>query len=159
MFTEELRSVAERAVLCWLATADGEGQPNVSPKELFRIAGEDRLEIAEIASPTSARNLGANPRVCVSFVDVFVQKGFKVRGRARLLAPEDPAFEAAAGPLRELAGDAFRIRGVISVTAEAVAPIVAPSYRFVPGTTEAGQVAAALRRYGVRRASAAEAGE
>lgn len=159
MFTEELRSVAERAVLCWLATADAEGQPNVSPKELFRVAGEDRLEIAEIASPTSARNLRVNPRVCVSFVDVFVQKGFKVRGRARLLTPEDPAFEAAAGPLRVLTGDAFRIRGVISVTAEAVAPIVAPSYRFVPGTTEADQVAAALRRYGVQRVSAAEAGE
>jgi predicted pyridoxine 5'-phosphate oxidase superfamily flavin-nucleotide-binding protein len=159
MFTEELRSVAERAVLCWLATVDGEGRPNVSPKELFRIAGEDRLEIAEIASPTSARNLRGNPHVCVSFVDVFVQKGFKVQGHARLLQPEDSAFEAAAKPLRELAGDAFRIRGVICVTAESVAPIVAPSYRFVPGTTEAGQVAAAMRRYGVRPAAPVEARE
>jgi hypothetical protein len=33
---------------------------------------------------------------------------------------------------------------------ETVTPLLAPSYRFVPGTTEASQVASALEAYGVR---------
>jgi predicted pyridoxine 5'-phosphate oxidase superfamily flavin-nucleotide-binding protein len=64
-------------VLCWLATVDEAGRPNVSPKEIFTAHGDDHLLIAHLASPGSVRNLRARPEVCVSFVDVFVQKGFK----------------------------------------------------------------------------------
>ena len=64
------------SVLCWLATCDALGQPNVSPKEVFAAVDAGHLVIAHIASPNSVRNLAANPRVCVSFVTVFTQIGF-----------------------------------------------------------------------------------
>jgi hypothetical protein len=150
----DVRSAADRAVLCWLATADDAGQPNVTPKELFAACDDRHLVIANIASPGSAANLGVNPRVCVSFVDVFVQKGFKVVGTASDVPPDDPAFEGWVAPLRELAGDRYPIRSVFVVRATEVEAIVAPSYWLFPDeTTEASQERAALRAYGVVRSN------
>ena len=87
MLTPEIIASAERSVLCWLATVDGQGQPNVSPKEIFRLMPPASLAIANIASPCSVRNVRANGKVCVAFVDVFVQKGYKLLGDARVISP------------------------------------------------------------------------
>ena len=53
-------------VLGWLATVNANGEPNVSPKEIWKFDGVDRLLIANIASPTSASNILSNPNVCFS---------------------------------------------------------------------------------------------
>lgn len=146
------QAMARKSVLCWLATADASGQPNVSPKEVFAIADKEHVVVANIASPKTASNIRVNARVCLSFVDVFVQKGYKVLGKAREVQPSDPAFDRWAAPLKAMAGDRFPIHSVFVIRATAVEPIVAPSYRLYPSeTTEASQVEAALRTYGVQR--------
>ena len=151
MLPPDLLNSAKRSVLCWLATVDEIGQPNVSPKEIFAPFDDDHLVIANIASPTSVRNLRKNHQVCVSFIDVFVQKGFKVVGTARNIGPEDPEFQYWSAPLHALAGPRFPLRSVIVVKATAVEPIVAPSYRLYPAeTTEQSQVESAMRTYGVQ---------
>jgi predicted pyridoxine 5'-phosphate oxidase superfamily flavin-nucleotide-binding protein len=153
LLTSDVQRAAERSVLCWLATVDTAGQPNVTPKELFAVFDEAHVVIANIASPGSAANVAVNPKVCVSFVDVFVQKGFKVLGVATDVAPAEPRFERWVAPLRALAGDRYPIRSVFVVRATAVHAIVAPSYWLFPDeTTEASQVRDALRAYGVRPA-------
>lgn len=89
--------------------------------------------------------------MCVSFVDVFLQKGFKVKGRAAVVRPGDAAYAPWAAPLEEMTGGRFPIRSVIVVEVSGVGAIVAPSYWLYPGeTTEGSQVEAAMRRYGVR---------
>ena len=130
---------------------DESGQPNVSPKEIFAPFDDDHLVIANIASPNSVRNLRKNPLVCVSFIDVFVQKGFKVMGTARNIDPEESDYSHWSAPLQTLAGPRFPLRSVIVVKATAVEPIIAPSYRLYPAeTTEQSQIESALRAYGVR---------
>lgn len=110
------------------------------------------LVIANIASPGSARNIASNPDVCVSFIDVFVQKGYKVVGTAQIVSRSDPAFVSWAEGLDAMAGPRFSIRSVFVVHATHVEPIVAPSYRLHPAeTSEESQVEAALRTYGVAR--------
>jgi uncharacterized protein len=149
MFTPEVLASIERSVLCWLATADADGFPNVSPKEVFCAHGDDMLLIAHIASPNSVRNLKANPQVCVALVDVFRQRGHKLKGLAEVVGPDDPRFPELAAPLQRIAGPVFQVRAVIAVTVDSAVPILAPSYLFVPGTTEASQIDSALRTYGV----------
>lgn len=149
MLTPEHQHRIRQSVLCWLATADANGQPNVSPKEVFAVADPEHLVIAHIASPVSVRNLAQNPKACVSVLDVFVQKGLKLHGTAQLIQPDDARFADNARPLLALTGGRFPIRAVIRFRVESVAPILAPSYTFIPGTTEAAQVAAALATYGV----------
>ena len=153
MLPPELQTSANASILCWLATADAEGQPNVSPKEIFTCFNHEHLVIANIASPKSVRNIAVNPRVCVSFVDVFAQKGFKVWGTARDVHRQDAEFATWAAPLQAMAGARFPIQSVIVVHATGVEPVLAPSYRLYPDeTTEQSQVAAAMRAYGVRPA-------
>ena len=150
LLTEPIRETARRSVLCWLATVDAEGQPNVSPKEVWTIADDLHVVVAHIASPISARNIAQHPQVCLSFVDVFVQKGFKLLGRAREVLADDPEFATWAKPLLAMVGQRFTIQSVLVIQVQSVAAIVAPSYRFYPHeTTEASQVASARRQYGM----------
>ena len=150
LLNESVREAARRSVLCWLATVDAEGQPNVSPKEVWTIADEQHVVVAHIASPISARNIAQHPQVCLSFVDVFVQKGFKLLGRAREVLADDPEFATWAKPLLAMVGQRFTIQSVLVIQVQSVAAIVAPSYRFYPHeTTEASQVASARRQYGM----------
>ena len=151
MLRPEILASAQKSVLCWLATVDAQGQPNVSPKEIFMFYDAEHLLIANIASPRSVRNIVANPRVCVSFIDVFVQKGFKVSGVAQNIVKQDADYEKWAAPLNAMAGPRFPIRSVILIQVTACEPILAPSYQFYPlATTEQGQTASAMRAYGVQ---------
>jgi len=150
-FDVEFISLAERSVLCWLATVDAYGCPSVSPKEGFAVLDSDRIVIANIASTGSAKNIVANNRVCLSFIDVFVQKGYRVRGIATNVLPSDPGYRALFAPLLPVIGDRFPVRSVFVVKAELIERIVAPGYRLFPSeTTEASQTQAALRAYGVK---------
>jgi predicted pyridoxine 5'-phosphate oxidase superfamily flavin-nucleotide-binding protein len=151
MLHPELQTSAQSSILCWLATVDADGWPNVSPKEIFTVLDPEHLVIANIASPTSVRNIAQNPRVCVSFVHVFVQRGFKVLGTARNVGKTDADFAHWAAPLVAMAGPRFPMHSVIVVRATGVESMVAPSYRLYPNeTTEQAQVVSAMRAYRVR---------
>ena len=150
MLSEELERSARDAVLCWLATSSADGVPNVSPKEIFAPFENNSIVIANIASPRSARNIQAAPTACVSFIDIFTQKGFQITGSAAVLRSGDPDFDAAETPLLAMTEGKFPFRQVFRVMAERIRPIVAPRYRFFADTTEAGQVSDAMLRYGVQ---------
>ena len=152
MLTDAIRASIAESVLCWLATVDPDGQPNVSPKEIFCAHGTDTLLIADIASPVSVRNIRAHPKVCVSFVDVFRQHGWKLTGTARMIERTDPAFSMTAAELIALAGPDFPIRQVISVTLTKASRIRAPSYTIFPDRTEQEQIRRAHQTYKVRPA-------
>lgn len=139
----------ERAVLCWLATSSADGMPSVSPKEIYAVHG-DQIVIANVASPNSVRNIRANGRACVAFLDVFRQKGIQVFGQAEIIDSTDGRFDGLAAPLRAIAGDAFVFKTLFAITPQTVKPIIAPRYRFFPGTTEEDQVESAMQSYGVR---------
>lgn len=150
MFTTEILDCIDRSVLCWLATVDANGHPNVSPKEIFAVYDHSRFVIANIASPASVRNLRSNPNACVCVLDVFVQKGYKFQGTATIFEPKDLRYNELVVPLAAMTRNVFPILGVIEIEVTEIAPIIAPGYRMVPGTTEASQIAAAMSTYGVQ---------
>ena len=146
-----VHAAAQRSVLCWLATVDAQGQPNVSPKEVWAIADDQHVVVANIASPVTARNIAQQPKVCLSFVDVLVQKGFKLQGTARAVLPDDSDYNKWAAPLLLMTGDRFAVRSVLLMAVQTAQPIVAPSYWMYPETTtEASQAAAARLAYGLK---------
>ena len=151
MLTDDVLHYIDRSVLCWLATVDAAGAPNVSPKEVFCAHGSSTVLVANIASPQSDRNLRGNPQVCLSFVEVFVQKGYKLKGTAEVVRPGDRRYPQLEAPLLALTQGLFPIHSIFVVQVQAVEPIVAPSYRLKPGTTEAAQIAGAMQAYGVRQ--------
>lgn len=160
VLTDAVVQAARRSVLCWLATVDAQGQPNVSPKEVWAIADDRHVVVANIASPVTVRNIAQQPQVCLSFVDVLVQKGFKLQGRARELLPGDADYDQWAAPLLAMAGERIPVRSVLLIAVDAVQPIVAPSYWLFPDTTtEATQIEAARRSYGLQSERNSTAGQ
>jgi predicted pyridoxine 5'-phosphate oxidase superfamily flavin-nucleotide-binding protein len=149
MLTDDILKYIDRSILCWLATIDADGAPNVSPKEVFVASGRDALLVANIASPNTVRNIAANPRVCVSFVDVFVQKGYKLCGTAEVIQAGTAMYDEVVKPLEVITQGKFKIHSVINILISKAESIVAPSYRMFPRITEAAQITAAMHTYGV----------
>jgi predicted pyridoxine 5'-phosphate oxidase superfamily flavin-nucleotide-binding protein len=148
---EKLESYIEKSVLCWLATADDKGTPNVSPKEIFTLYGDDVLLIANVASPQSEKNIQLNPQVCVSLIEIFEQRGYKLSGNACVVEQDDGHYQTYLARLRALADKRFPIRNIFAITITSLTPVVAPSYVLFPQTTVEQQVENGLNTYGVKR--------
>jgi predicted pyridoxine 5'-phosphate oxidase superfamily flavin-nucleotide-binding protein len=108
------------------------------------------LLIANIASPTSIANIKMNNKVCVSFVDVFVQKGFKIKGIARIIEEKDIDFETKVGLIKSCFTDKFPIPQLIEIEVQKIESIKAPSYFMFPNITEQEQIESAMKTYKVK---------
>lgn len=146
MLTDEIKNAIDKSVLCWLATASKEGIPNVSPKEIFTHYGQHLL-IADIASPQSVKNIIENSHVCISFIDILVQKGWQLKGKAALIDASHIHFNSMLQSLTQLTQGKFPIKNIISVQIEKAKPILAPRYLLYPDTTEEEQIANAIKVY------------
>jgi predicted pyridoxine 5'-phosphate oxidase superfamily flavin-nucleotide-binding protein len=131
--TPEVRDLVQRTRLGFVATVNADGSPNLSPKGTVRLWDDDQLIFADLESPGTIRNLRRDPRVEVNVVDPILRKGFRFRGRGRVVT-SGPELERAVafyvmGPeeVRSEAGSA--IRTVVIVEVEEVRPLVSPGYR------------------------------
>ncbi len=147
MLNSDITKYIDQSVLCWLATVSADGQPNVSPKEIFAAYGGDRLIIANVASPQSVRNILENPLVCVSFVDVFVQKGYQLKGEATVIRPGEPGYKERQQKFSKAVIEKFSILSIIDIKVKGAKPIFAPSYIYYPETSEEEQIAQAVKTY------------
>ena len=147
--TSENKEYIERSVLCWLATVSAEGMPNVSPKEIFNYYGTDKIIVANIASPQTIKNIKQNKNVCVSFIDIFIQKGFQMKGKARIVKKTDSDFSEMEKILIKMTGGNFPFSTITEITVEQVKSIIAPKYLLYSETTEKEQIESAKKTYGV----------
>ena len=145
----ELKESIEKCVLCWLATSTPSGEPNVSPKEAFTHYGDDSIIIANIASPNTVKNIEQNANVCISFIDVFVQKGFQVKGTAQIVKKDASDYSEMKSSLLTLVGEKFPFDSITQIHIEHTKPIIAPSYFIYPETTEQQQIESAYQTYGL----------
>lgn len=147
--TSEVKEFVNRSVLCWLATASIENVPNVSPKEIFNYYGTDKIIVANIASPQTVQNIRQNNSVCVSFIDILVQKGFQLKGKATIIKKTDLDFQGMEKVLTKMTGGNFPFSTVTEIKVEQVKKIIAPKYILYPETTEAEQIESAKKAYGI----------
>lgn len=143
----EIKHAIDKSVLCWLATVSADLVPNVSPKEIFTHYGVDEIIIANIASPQTVRNIRQQEKVCVSFIDILVQKGYQVKGTAGILESSDDEFKAREEVLLEMTQGQFPFASLTKITIGQIKPIIAPRYLLYPETTEAEQIESAKATY------------
>ncbi len=147
--TEEIKKYIEKSVLCWLATSSNDNIPNVSPKEVFIHHGTSNIIIANIASPQTVQNIKQNKNVCISFIDVLIQKGFQIKGNAEIIGEIDPEFSQMEKALTTLTHDKFPFATITKIEIQQVKPIIAPKYLLYPETTEKEQIESAKKTYGL----------
>ncbi|UJF16901.1 pyridoxamine 5'-phosphate oxidase family protein [Vibrio sp. SS-MA-C1-2] len=145
----DVQKYAEKSVLCWLATAGSDLTPNVSPKELFAFIDEELMVIANISSPESEKNILQNPKVCVSFIEVFEQRGFKVKGTAEVVYPNDAQWQTYLTALEMIVEEPYPISNIFAVRVEALSKILAPSYTLFPHISVESKIKKALENYKV----------
>ena len=132
MLTPDMQRIIEEQRLGFVATASADGMPNVSPKGTFAVLNERTIAFGEIRSPGTLRNLQANPRIEVNFVDPFVRKGYRFAGVATVIERGDAGFDALLPRLRSSLAD--RIRAVVTIAVSRALPLTSPAYD--DGTTE-----------------------
>ena len=147
--TEQIIQDINRCVLCWLATVSQDGISNVSPKEIFAPYGDDGIIIANIASPQSVRNIRANPKICISMIDILIQKGCQLKGTAQIIEPLSTAYPSMAAILTELTGGLFPFASITYIRIDSYKPIISPRYMLYPDTTEEEQIKSAKKLYGL----------
>lgn len=146
--TTEIKTSINKSVLCWLATTSSDLIPNVSPKEIFNHFKDDSIIIANIASPQTVRNIQQNEHVCVSFIDILVQKGFQIKGTAKIIDAQAIEFLEMEKVLTKMTGGQFPFASITHILIKEIKPIIAPRYWLYPETTEEEQIASARKTYG-----------
>lgn len=147
--TPEVKASIDKSVLCWLATISGDDFPNVSPKEIFQYYDTDKIIVANIASPQTVKNIQQNKNVCISFIDILVQKGYQVKGTAEIIGASHPDFFKMEKALLTMTDGKFPFKTISCITVQKVKPILAPRYLLFPETTEAEQIKSARALYGI----------
>ena len=126
MLTPDMKRIIEEQRLGFVATADLEGTPNVSPKGTFIVVNDQTIAFGEIRSPGTMRNLRANPRIEVNFVDPFVRKGYRFAGTATVVERGDSTFDTLLSNFRSPL--APRMRAIVTITVTKALPLMSPAY-------------------------------
>lgn len=150
MLTPGMRRVIEEQRLGFVATAAPDGTPSVSPKGTFVVLDDRTIAFGEIRSPGTVRNLRANPRLEVNFVDVFTRRGYRFAGLATLVERGDADFDTLLVKLRSTLSS--RIRTIVTIAVTRALPLTSPAY-------DDGKTEAELRRAWTARFRMLQPGE
>ena len=122
----DVRRVVDEQRLCFVATVNPDGTPNLSPKGSIRVWDDQHLLFGDIRSPVTIRNLENAPAIEINVVDPISRKGYRFRGTAEILRT-GTRYDQAAAFLKQ-SGVSGAFGAVVSVLVEAVSPVVSPAY-------------------------------
>ena len=129
----EARRVVEEQRLCFVATVNEDGTPNLSPKGTIGVLDDDHLAFGDIRSPRTVQNLRERPAIEINVLDPIGRKGYRFRGTAEIVDP-GPRFGALEATFRAR-GLAHPFQCVVVVKVERAEPVISPAYD--DGLTEA----------------------
>ncbi len=127
MLDDDMRAVIEGQRLCFAATVDGDGRPNLSPKGTIRVWDDRHLFFCDIASPNTRRNLERSPWIELNVVDPLSRRGYRFRGKATLHT-DGPVYQDATARIAADEGDAYPVHAVVLIEVERALPLVSPGY-------------------------------
>ncbi len=126
--TDEMAKTVTEQRLGFLASVSPDGAPNLSPKGTFVVVDGSTLAYAELRSPNTLRNIAANPRVEVNFVDSFARKGCRFKGKARFVGKDDVAFSGLRPHFDGWGDLADRMSGIVVIDVETALSVTSPAY-------------------------------
>ncbi len=138
ILTEDMKRLVLEQRLAYIATVCPDGTPNLSPKGTIRVWDDDHLVFGDICSPGTMENLRYNAAVEINVVDVFLRKGYRFKGTARVLS-EGPQYQEVMNLYTENGNGTQRgvtnlIRAFVLMEVTRALPLVSPGY--TPGVTE-----------------------
>ncbi len=126
-----VRASLDNARVCWLATASHDGEPCLAPKTVFTAHGNTIL-MADAEGSECIACVRANPRVCISFLDVMRDAGFKVYAMARVVEPDDDDYPALSAVLTATRQPDVPLGAIVEAVAQSHAAVPLPVLQLHP---------------------------
>ena len=134
MIPSEVKSMFGNHQLCWMATADASGVPNIAPMKQVWWIDEKSLVVGDMFMKVTAANIQANGRMALAAFDEAGERSWKLTGTATYVT-EGPNYDLAQAGL-EKRSPGKRFKGAVVFQIEAV-------YNQMPGP-QAGSVVVEL---------------
>jgi predicted pyridoxine 5'-phosphate oxidase superfamily flavin-nucleotide-binding protein len=126
--TEDMKRIIDEQRLGFVATVDLDGTPNVSPKATFAVIDERSIGYCDIRSPRTMSNINRGSILEVNFVDPFVRKGYRFKGKAEIVPRGDARFDSLARHFLKYGSIVERARSIVIVHVDRALPLVSPAY-------------------------------
>jgi uncharacterized protein len=146
----DMQRVVEEQRLGYVASVCPDGSPNLSPKGTIAVWDSEHLVFAHLHSHQTVANIeSGNAVVEINVVDPIRRKGYRFKGPA-VVHRSGSVYDGGARFYEQRSGlDPTRIKAIVLVRIEHVAPLVSPAYDY--GTSEGEVEARSLSLYRLRR--------
>ena len=137
-------------MLCFAATINQDGSPNLSPKSTLKVFDDNQLIFANIASPKTTSNLKRDPRIEINCVDIFSRRGYRFKGRGVVHSIGTQIHDDLLLEIKNEHGNSIPVIDAILIEVLEVKPVLSPAYTFIKGVTENNLREAYMKKYNVR---------
>lgn len=128
MLSLKMIKIMEKQRLGFVATVSDSGQPNLSPKGTFVVVDENTIAFGEIRSPNTLKNINVSPAVEVNFVDPLIRKGFRTKGRAKIIDAGTELFNQYLPLFDKWPSLCTRFRHIVVISVEEASYLISPLY-------------------------------
>ena len=135
ILTNEMQQMIMSTGLCFAATVNEDGTPNLSPKASLASIDDRHIGFADIMSPGTVANVRRHPAMEINIVDIFLRRGYRFSGPAEVI-DDGPDFDAVAKSFWEKAGDMYPVNHVVKMRVESARPVKSPIYTYQPELSE-----------------------
>ncbi|MGY6152932.1 pyridoxamine 5'-phosphate oxidase family protein [Paraburkholderia graminis] len=147
----DAEAIIKRAILSFVATVNDDGTPNLSPKASLTVRN-GVLYFADIASPATIRNLKRKPAVEINVIDIFERRGYRFKGHASILPPDDDEYSMIADWVRATNGPEYPVDHVVRIETLSISPLLSPAHVFAEPARSQDEIRNAYyQKYGVKR--------
>lgn len=135
---DDMKKMIHGQKLGFIATVCPDGTPNLSPKGTTSVWDDEHLVFLHLHSPGTVANLASNPSMEINVVDPIARKGYRFKGRARVLA-DGELFDRILDFYAQRGMDPARVKAAVLMRVQTAAPLTSPVYD--TGATESEVIA------------------
>lgn len=147
----DAEAIIKQAILSFVATVNEDGTPNLSPKASLTVRN-GVLYFADIASPSTIRNLKRNPAVEINVIDIFERRGYRFKGHASILPPGDDEYSTISDWVRATNGLEYPVDHVVRIETISITPLLSPAHVFAEPARSQDEIRNTYyQKYGVKR--------
>ncbi len=148
--TADMETIIKQAILSFVATVNEDGSPSVSPKASLTVVN-GVLYFVDIASPRTVLNLRLNPAIEINVVDIFQRRGYRFKGCALILRPNEEEFLVVANWVRAVNGPEYPVNHVVKIETTSITPLLSPAHAFADPPRNQDEIRSTyLKKYGVK---------
>jgi hypothetical protein len=128
MLTPELKSIIQAYPLGFVASVNGDGTPNLSPKGTFAIIDDANLAFGHIRSPRTMANIATRPQIEINFLDVLSRKAARIAGICEAFARGSETFGTLEGHFANWTEYRPLMKAIVKVTITKAVLVTSPAY-------------------------------